>query len=35
MKAEHFKLFYPNVEQFLQYKDPGLSSSFWRRVMEA
>ena len=35
MKADHFKLFYPNVEQFLQYKDPGLSSSFWRRVMEA
>jgi FAD/FMN-containing dehydrogenase len=35
MKADHFKLFYPKVEQFTQYKDPGLSSSFWRRVMEA
>lgn len=35
MKADHFKLFYPNLETFTQYKDPGISSSFWRRVMEA
>lgn len=35
MKADHFKLFYPNLDTFTQYKDPGISSSFWRRVMEA
>ena len=34
MKGEHFRLFYPAVEQFTQFKDPGISSSFWRRVME-
>ena len=34
MKAEHFKLFYPKVEEFIQYKDPRICSSFWRRVME-
>ncbi|MFZ5602027.1 MAG: FAD-binding protein, partial [Pseudomonadota bacterium] len=35
MKADHFKQFYPNLDTFTQYKDPGISSSFWRRVMEA
>lgn len=34
MKGEHFRRFYPAVEQFKQFKDPGISSSFWRRVME-
>jgi len=33
MKPEHFKIFYPNLNTFLQYKDPNLSSDFWRRVM--
>lgn len=34
MRGEHFKRFYPNLDTFIQYKDPGISSSFWRRVME-
>lgn len=34
MKGEHFRLFYPQHEAFRQFKDPGISSSFWRRVME-
>lgn len=34
MKGEHFRLFYPRHEDFKQFKDPGISSSFWRRVME-
>lgn len=34
MKGEHFKLFYPKWEEFLQFKDPKISSSFWRRVMD-
>jgi len=34
MKGEHFRQFYPAVEQFKQFKDPGISSSFWRRVMD-
>lgn len=32
MKAEHFKLFYPNWEEFSKFVDPNHSSSFWRRV---
>lgn len=34
MKPESFKQFYPNWEKILPYKDPNLSSSFWKRVME-
>lgn len=34
MKSEHFKKFYPKHEKFLEFKDPNISSSFWRRVME-
>lgn len=34
MKGEHFRMFYPKHESFKQFKDPGISSSFWRRVME-
>lgn len=34
MKGDHFRLFYPQHETFTQFKDPGISSSFWRRVME-
>lgn len=34
MKGEHFRLFYPKHESFKQFRDPGISSSFWRRVME-
>ncbi len=32
MSAEHFKLFYPQWEDFSNYIDPKFSSSFWRRV---
>ncbi len=34
MKGQHFRMFYPNYETFKMFKDPGISSSFWRRVME-
>lgn len=34
MKAEHFKLFYPNWKEFLQFKDPNITSAFWERVMK-
>ena len=34
MKGEHFRQFYPQHQTFTQFKDPGISSSFWRRVME-
>lgn len=34
MKAEHFKSFYPGFEKFVKFKDPNISSSFWRRTME-
>lgn len=33
MKAEHFKKFYPNWQEFLKYKDPNITSAFWERVM--
>lgn len=33
MKAEHFKMFYPNWKEFSEFIDPKHSSSFWRRVM--
>ena len=33
MGAANFMKFYPQVEEFLKFKDPRISSSFWRRVM--
>lgn len=33
MSAAHFQQFYPEWKAFLPYKDPCISSSFWRRVM--
>jgi len=35
MKAQHFKLFYPNAEQLEPFRDPQITSSFWQRVMES
>lgn len=35
MSAKHFQMFYPQWEEFAKYIDPKISSSFWRRVMEA
>lgn len=35
MKAEHFRLFYPGANQLAKFKDPNITSSFWKRVMEA
>lgn len=32
MSREHFHQFYPNFEDFLEYKDPNFSSSFYRRI---
>lgn len=32
MSAVHFQQFYPEWKEFLTYKDPRISSSFWRRV---
>ncbi len=34
MSGAHFKQWYANWQDFLQYKDPEISSSFWRRVMQ-
>ncbi|MFP4369308.1 MAG: FAD-dependent oxidoreductase [Candidatus Kapaibacterium sp.] len=34
MSGEDFRRFYPIYEEFLKYKDPKFSSSFWRRVMK-
>ena len=33
MLPETFRACYPEVEAFMKFKDPGISSSFWRRVM--
>lgn len=35
MKAEHFRLFYPKADELAKFKDPNITSSFWKRVMEA
>ena len=32
MSPESFRAFYPRLDEFLPHVDPGLSSSFWRRV---
>lgn len=34
MSPRMFRLSYPRLEEFRQYVDPALSSSFWRRVAE-
>lgn len=34
MSPENFKTFYPNWGKMLKFKDPAVSSSFWRRVTE-
>ena len=34
MTPTDFKTFYPDWGKMLKYKDPGISSSFWRRVTE-
>ncbi len=32
MTAKQFQAFYPQWQQFAQYRDPMLTSSFWERV---
>ena len=32
MSGKSFRRFFPKWEEFLRFKDPGLSSDFWRRV---
>lgn len=34
MSPNDFKSFYPQWDKMLEYKDPNISSSFWRRVTE-
>jgi FAD/FMN-containing dehydrogenase len=34
MSGEHFRRYFPQWEAFSRYVDPGISSSFWRRVTE-
>lgn len=34
MPARLFRAGYPQLDQFMAYKDPRLSSGFWRRMME-
>jgi len=34
MSGENFRHFYPQWEELAKYKDPKISSSFWRRVTE-
>lgn len=33
MSGEHFRTYFPAHESFTRFVDPGMSSSFWRRVM--
>ncbi|HVZ16407.1 MAG TPA: hypothetical protein VG897_04770 [Terriglobales bacterium] len=33
MTAQQYRAFYPRFEEFQMFVDPGISSSFWRRVM--
>jgi hypothetical protein len=32
MSGEHFRAYFPRHEAFMPFMDPGMSSSFWRRV---
>jgi FAD/FMN-containing dehydrogenase len=34
MSGERFRRYFPRWESFTRFIDPGMSSSFWRRVME-
>jgi FAD/FMN-containing dehydrogenase len=34
MSGEHFRRYFPQWEAFSRFVDPGISSSFWRRVTE-
>lgn len=34
MSGERFRRYFPRWDAFTRYVDPGMSSSFWRRVME-
>ncbi|MDF3982434.1 FAD-binding oxidoreductase [Luteibacter sp. PPL554] len=34
MSAERFRRYFPAWQTFLAFRDPGLNSDFWRRVME-
>ena len=34
MSGERFRSYFPRWEAFSKFIDPGMSSSFWRRVME-
>jgi FAD/FMN-containing dehydrogenase len=34
MSGKHFRQYYPLWETFMQYKDPCISSSFIRRVLD-
>jgi len=34
MSGSHFKQYYPKIEEFKQFIDPAITSSFWTRVME-
>lgn len=34
MSEEMFKLSFPKLEEFKKFKDPGITSSFWRRVIK-
>lgn len=34
MSGAHFRQYFPRWNEFREFIDPGLSSSFWRRVME-
>ncbi len=35
IQAKHFTTYFPKVEQFLPFKDPRITSSFWQRVTES
>ncbi|URX63030.1 FAD-binding oxidoreductase [Luteibacter anthropi] len=34
MSSQRFRRYFPRWNEFEQFRDPGLSSSFWQRVME-
>lgn len=34
MAPESFRQYYPRLSDFMKYRDPGCSSSLWRRLME-
>lgn len=34
MSPDHFRNFYPKIQEFANYIDPKFESDFWRRVMK-